>query len=642
MKKMVFKFIILIISACLCSVFVFYHVERAKPAPIIPDILQSQNEFENDFINNTNYTIDNPRIILNPYKISPLSALIIFNTADLTSPTVTILGHDDNSTITNTFLPSKQHILPILGLYPGCENKVNITLNDKIYSFTITTKSLPSDFIVPTNVFANKDILENELYFVTPSSKGYTAAYDVNGEVRWYLSDKFIWDIKRLNNGHLMLGSNRLINKPYYTTGLAEMDLLGKIYYEYNLPGGYHHDMFEMPDGNLLILSNDFSGDTVEDYIVLLDRTNGSIIKKIDLKNILPVNDGKNAYWSSFDWFHNNSIWYDAKTNSITLSGRHQDAVINIDYSTNLLNWIIGDNSHWSKKMQKYFFKPTDNLTWQYAQHAAMILPNSNVFLFDNGNNRSKFSKNYVKPINNYSRGVIYNINTNNKTINQVWEYGKERGSDYYSPYISDVDYLGEEHYLIHSGGHAKTKNTILNNAAGLQTNTTLTSYTTEILNNEVIFEMQLPSNFYRAEKLSLYANDIYTPGIGKRLGNMEKTKANSHNPSILINHDSKKIVKKYNIKVTKEIDRTVITGNFKKSDCVSIILDNIFKNKSYNMIISDKPYKALCVDLNNDSKDKMVKTYKYINDIGLSGKYYVYIKINGKVYDLNKYISVK
>ena len=27
-------------------------------------------------------------------------------------------------------------------------------------------------------------------------------------------------------------------------------------------------------------------------------------------------------------------------------------------------------------------------------------------------------------------------------TIEQVWQYGKERGSEFYSPYISDVDYL--------------------------------------------------------------------------------------------------------------------------------------------------------------------------------------------------------
>ena len=31
------------------------------------------------------------------------------------------------------------------------------------------------------------------------------------------------------------------------------MDLLEKIYYEYTLPGGYHHDVYEMENGNLLV-----------------------------------------------------------------------------------------------------------------------------------------------------------------------------------------------------------------------------------------------------------------------------------------------------------------------------------------------------------------------------------------------------
>ena len=58
-------------------------------------------------------------------------------------------------------------------------------------------------------------------------------------------------------------------------------------------------------------------------------------------------------------------------------------------------------------------------------------------------------------------------------------------------------------------------------------------------------------------------------------------------------------------------------------------------------MVISSKPYTALCVDLNNQNKGEEITAYKYINHLGLSGKYYIYIKINGQVYDLDKYINV-
>ena len=641
MKKMVLKFVILIIATCLCSILIFYHVERAKPVEVIPDILNTQYALETEFLADNNYTLDEPKIIVNPYGISPLSALIIFNTKDLTTPTVTIHGKDENTTFTNTFTPSKQHILPIYGLYADTTNHITITVNEKDYEFEIKTAALPDDFILPSNIEADKDSLNNELYFTTPASKGYTAAYDINGDVRWYLTDTFIWDIQRLNNGHLLLSSNRLINNPYYMTGLVEIDLLGKIYYEYTLPGGYHHDVFEMPNGNLLVASNDFTSDTVEDYIVEIDRSTGEIIKKIDLKNILPTKTTGNENWIEYDWFHNNSVWYDAKTNSITLSGRHQDAVINIDYHSHELKWIIGDSTNWDKKMKKYFFKPIGDLEWQWSQHAAMILPNGDVFVFDNGNNRSKNKNDFIKASNNYSRGVIYNINTHNMTINQAWEYGSARGSSYYSPYISDVDYLNDNHYLIHSGGHVETKDGVSNNPGGFEKDAKLTSYTTEVKNNQTIFEMVLPSNYYRVEKLALYANDTYMMGQGTRLGNMGETKANDRNPSIIFNKNADKIIKKYDLEITKEPDRLVVKGTFAKKDKVQIILDNIFKNKTYDMIISDKPYTALCIDLNKQKKGEKIEAYKYINNIGLNGKYYIYIKINGKVYDLDKYIDV-
>ena len=430
--KTITKLILLVILACTCSIIIYYNVEEAKMTEQIEDILLTQYNIEQDFLENTNYSIEEPKVILNPYGNSPLTALIIFETSDLTSPTVTIKGKDKNTTITHTFTPSKTHILPIYGLYADTNNEVSIKVNKTTKIINIQTDKLPEDFILPTSVKADKNKLEDDLYFVTPSSSGYTAAYDVNGDVRWYINNNHVWDIQRLKNGNLLLSSDRLINPPYYMVGLMEMDLLGKIYYEYTLPGGYHHDVFEMEDGNLLIATDNFKDGTVEDSIVLLDRNTGEILKEIDLKDILDTNTGKSPYWTSYDWFHNNSVWYDKKTNSITLSGRHQDIVINIDYNTNEINWILGDKTNWSEEYHKYFLTPTtENFVFQYAQHAAMMLPNGDVFLFDNGNNRSK-TENYVEANDNYSRGIIFRINKEEMTVEEIWQYGKERVSSYY------------------------------------------------------------------------------------------------------------------------------------------------------------------------------------------------------------------
>ena len=268
--KTKYKFLFLTFTDCIMSIIIYYFCEKSQPVSYVQDIIKYQNKIDESELSITNYTIDNPKIIIDPYGISPLTALIIFETKDLTTPSVEIIGKTADTTIKNTFKPSKVHYLPIYGLYPDYENKVKVKLNGVEKEFTLKTECLPDDFTVPSNIEVDKSVIDgnNDFYFVTPASKGYTSAYDINGDVRWYLNDNFIWNIERLNNGNIMLSTNRLVNPPYYTTGLVEMNLLGKVYYEYSLEGGYHHDYYEMPDGNLLVESDNFGNGTVEDFIV--------------------------------------------------------------------------------------------------------------------------------------------------------------------------------------------------------------------------------------------------------------------------------------------------------------------------------------------------------------------------------------
>lgn len=646
--------IIMIISILMISIigFTFYHYQslnKKENLSLKTSLVTKQNEISKS-LKPTGYTIDNPKIILDPYEASPLTALVLFETEEEVSPKVIIKGKDKSTTFTMDFTKNKKHYLPIYGLYPDYNNKVEINYTLKngkkvIKEMEIKTEALPDDFILPTSVKKDSSKLSNDLYFFTPSSKGYTCAYDVNGDVRWYLSNNAVWDNTRLKNGHMMVSTERLVNSPYYMTGLYEIDLLGHIYNEYSLKGGYHHDYFELPNGNLLVASDDFNNDkgTVEDYIVELDRTTGEIVKSWDLKDVLKMEDGKSENWSAYDWFHNNSVWYDDATNSITLSGRHQDAVINIDYQTGKLNWIIGDSDNWSSEYQKYFFTPVGkDFEWQWSQHAAMITPEGYVFIFDNGNNKSKDSAKYVEASNSYSRGVMYKIDTTNMTIEQVYEYGKERGSSFYSPYISDVDYLGVNHYLVHSGGIVYVDGKNSNQPAGFSSNTTLKSGTVELLNNKVIFEIVLPTNNYRVEKQSLYTGDDYNNSLGKRLGSLGETKVSKKDNKLIKTVKTDDDYNNRNITLTNEEDRLVISGKFKKGENVSFILRKGLTNYYYDQVISKKPYTALCVDIfTEEETNEGINITRYINKEGLSGKYYLYIKINDKIYDTKRYVVV-
>ena len=649
-KKNIILIIIVILLVLIFGGILIYNNQfvNNKELVVTESLITKQSKYEEELITK-GYTIDNPNVVLDPYHNSPLTALVMFETEEEVEPTITVHGEDDLSTFSHTFESSKIHYLPVYGLYPDTENTVTITYTEdgeeKEKELKIKTEALPEDFILPTSVEADKENLSNDLYFFTPSSKGYTCAYDVNGDVRWYLSSNALWDNARLENGHLLISTERLINSPYYMTGLYEIDLLGKIYQEYSLPGGYHHDYDELPNGNLLVASDDFNNPsgTVEDYIVELDRTTGNIVKTFDLKDVLPMEEGKSENWINYDWFHNNSVWYDEATNSITLSGRHQDAVINIDYESGELNWIIGDPTNWSEEYQKYFFTPIgDDFEWQWSQHAAMITPEGYVFILDNGNNKSKVKEEYVSAEDSYTRGVMYKIDTDEMTIEQVWEYGKERGSEFYSPYISDVDYIEKDHYIVHSGGIVYKDGKVQNQPAGLGGADELVSDTVELLNDEVIFEIKLPTNNYRVEKMNVYEVGEYQKGQAKRLGSLGKTEVTKTGFGLSSStSDLKEIKEEHEIEFTKEEDRLVFTGRFKRGVDVNIVLYQDLFTKVYNVSISKKPYTALCVDIfSEEETENGITVTKYINAEGLSGKYSIYLEVDGKLYNSGEYVT--
>ena len=83
MKKGLIKLFLLIVFAVSASLLIFYNAERAKKVEVVGDYLIAQNELEDIISKDTNYNFQNPKIIVNPYENSPLTALIIFETNDL-------------------------------------------------------------------------------------------------------------------------------------------------------------------------------------------------------------------------------------------------------------------------------------------------------------------------------------------------------------------------------------------------------------------------------------------------------------------------------------------------------------------------------------------------------------------------------
>ena len=260
---------VLIISSFFLIILVFstvgYKIVSANTKVEEIDDIITHQESKEKYMTHYNYTLDNPNIIINPYEISPLTALIIFETPNEEEVEITVKGKDKDSTYTNKFIKAKEHYIPVLGLYPDYNNEVIINCGKEKQTYIIKTNKLPEDLKLETK--GNKS---NKLYFFKTDK--YIYAIDNNNEVRWYLKTKNQKEISKLENEHLLISTNELIDEGH-PKGLLEIDFLGKVYHEYDIPEGYYGTYAETKE-TLLILSKN---------ITEINKQSGEIIRNIKI-----------------------------------------------------------------------------------------------------------------------------------------------------------------------------------------------------------------------------------------------------------------------------------------------------------------------------------------------------------------------
>ena len=299
------------------------------------------------------------------------------------------------------------------------------------------------------------------------------------------------------------------------------MDLLGKVYYEYAIPGGYHHDVYELNNGNLLLASNKYGRNTTEDLAVEIDRATGTIIKEIDLYKILP-GDKKN------NWFSMNSINYDINTNSITISGYNGNMIVNLDYTTLDINWIIADEKKVEDDYKQYLLRANGHINYPVNPESVNLL-NDNKMVF-------------ASKVDGKKHLLTYKIDYTNRTVTELEDYELPNNEETY------LEILGVDDFVITQG------HTLM-----------------EIQNNKKVISMNVNSTLYNTKKMGLYANDIYTGVQGVRLGSLGESVTTS-NHLLLGAKNDENILKKYNISLYKDVYGLKVKGTFKESDEVWLL----------------------------------------------------------------------
>lgn len=422
------------------------------------DIIERQQRIEHkwqSYLKSSKYNFLNPKIVLNPYRTSPLVAVIIFTT--IRKVCVKVSVYDEKNLLLAEFkedFPCKKHIIAIAGLVVGRNNVIlesqinNVKLKKHI---SIVTKVRQHDL----GVFQLQSYMNNGFFEIYDK---YHLIIDGIGRIRWLYSDISLINVSTLlRNGHRIIANGGYHENDAY---LYEVDLFGKVYGIYQIPHGAHHCCFEMEDGNFLVCTNSYRSDCFEDCIVEISRKTGEIHRTIDLKSVLPIPRFIGPYLEQKfkdDIYHVNSVCTDFNKKNIYISCRNQNAIICIDYKTLKLKWVFANNEGWDKYIEEILLKPEgEDFTWFAGQHNIQIHESTyeNIILtvFDNGFGRDKCVKNL------YSRGIIYKINFKTKTVKKLYEYGKELNTTFYSPKRGNIDLCDNNCVIISSTSIENTK----------------------------------------------------------------------------------------------------------------------------------------------------------------------------------------
>lgn len=629
MKKKIIIGIISVVVIFIIGLFIFFNIRNVRELQknktyfenkntilAVDDYISKQAKVDEEishFIQDSNYTLQDPKVIENPYSISPLSAIVIFQTKQDVSVELYV-----NNILMTTYEKSLEHAIEVYGLRAGYENHILLKTSDgNEKEIIIQTDQYVGQIL---KIDKKNAILKDNFYFVSAPMGLGISAFDAEGNVVWYLTENYNQDIEFLSNGHILVSNGEPSGNEFGFTGFVEVDFLGKVYHTYVLENIYHHEVNELSNGNLLIAGNSNLGDASEAYVYTIDRNTGKVLDDLNIYELFKNIDEKviNRY-RDVD-FVNNSIDYHEDTDEMILSLRGLNTVISVQYHEKKLNWILGSASMWTGKFSNYLLQLANGTRLPKGQHTAFLMEDGKLALFNNDFDPMAETMNVTLDHfrNNYSSAMIFEIK--NKTISSVYEYVDPDRAFCYA--LGSFNITNDNHKLVNFGWTFKPE--------AIQKNLNLYDYfghtysrITELdSNNQIVFDATIDQSLYRVFKNSFYGETTsnyqvlsYTLIDNIEYNDLQKVKTSSLYDLL----DSAEPTM-YDFEVTQ------------KSVKINAIFDDL------------EEVSFLFVGENQDSyifvyKPRHMSEPTKIN-LNLTGSYALYLKIEDQVYESGKILS--
>lgn len=435
----------------------------------------AESEVEQEFATGK-YSLEEPLVVLDPYSVSPLTAIAMFRTDEPCQVSIHISAKFDVDEINFTFEEYKtEHRIPIYGLYADAVNQITLktiskTGQRKEATIEITTAEVPLEIKNRSNKYQLKNVKAyqngvNFVYRIATADQGKWA-FDSQGECRWYISQK------GANVGTILEHQTPMIDfteNGYFYTGcgpqlsghpliLLKMDFMGKIIGAFFADNCIHHELVETDDETLIVLgANPKTPPIEQDGLYEIDLNTGEMIHFLDYKDILMRTRQVDPFVTDVDWAHlNAAVPYGS--DKVIVSSNLQSTVLCNDWSGNI-KWMLCNPEEYPEIYKDYILTPVgENFKYSYGQHCVTIVDDTqakdgilDILLFDNG--RCRFDhKGEVNSQNKeqnecYSRMVVYRINEKEMTVQQLWSYGEKR-TELYSPWRSSAQLLANGNYL--------------------------------------------------------------------------------------------------------------------------------------------------------------------------------------------------
>ena len=373
------------------------------------------------------YTFQTPLAIWNPYGTGSNGLYLFFQVDGISVVNYTIHTEEvegqDYSADANAGEGSDKEFL-IVGLVPGMENEVTVTLYDDarnpqgVLQFTVQAPETVSgyDTQLESREGESDDELTDGLYYTlgTQGYYGYMFFYDNDGILRYeILLDGYKAD-RVLKDGDSMICCVSLYQ-------IGRLDWLGQVIELYTLDGyTMHHDFNYGRDGTLIVLAtkNNTFDDRVMDRVLEIDIDTGDVTEILDLRDILPtyyqmterVDDTDPFFWQAGtrDWIHLNTIEY-TEDGGIILSSRETSTIIKVAELNQdpKLEYLIGDSSFWKETgYEEYVLEREGKFTPQYGQHTTTVIEDEDlkegqyyILMFDNHYYANSTRKDGYEPI---------------------------------------------------------------------------------------------------------------------------------------------------------------------------------------------------------------------------------------------------